>query len=656
MTLDKKLLQEICDQISGEIDAVVSIFAGKGEIVASSRRDRIGGFHAGAARIMAGEVNFYGVTAEEAAADGTMLEGSTHPIEYEGERLFCVGIAAPLQIATASSRIIQHWVVSLLRERALVWSEHRFRDVAESASDWIWEMDQGLRFTYLSPRFFEIFRVPPEAIIGKTRTEFAGPHDGDQAWRDHEAKLSSRLPFREFAYSATADGRVRYLKISGKPIYDPDGTFSGYRGTGCDITEQIEIERALKRSQQMLSEAIESIPEGFCFYDRDDRLVVFNSKYRTLLQYDSSVKIEPGMTFEAVARQAAESGKIRAAQGRVDEWVQNRLARRRELGAPHIQQRGENRWIMVSEQRTGDGGTVALYTDISEFKQRESELADKSNALEQLSNQLAKYLSPQIYDSIFRSKQEVKVASTRKKLTVFFSDIAGFTETADRLQSEELTQLLNHYLTEMSDIALRHGATIDKYIGDAIMIFFGDPETKGVKEDALSCVRMAIAMRKRMDELQRIWRDAGIEKPLRCRMGIHTDYCTVGNFGSEARMDYTIIGGAVNLASRLETAATPGDILISYETYAQVKDVIACVEQGNIDVKGKAYPVATYQVLDMLVTAGQNPVRYEEERPNFTVRLDLKSMSEEERRQAAIVLRTALEQVSNSGTDYVGGA
>lgn len=121
-------------------------------------------------------------------------------------------------------------------------------------------------------------------------------------------------------------------------------------------------------------------------------------------------------------------------------------------------------------------------------------------------------------------------------------------------------------------------------------------------------------------------------------------------------MDYTIIGGAVNLASRLETAATPGDILISYETYAQVKDVIACVEQGNIDVKGKAYPVATYQVLDMLVTAGQNPVRYEEERPNFTVRLDLKSMSEEERRQAAIVLRTALEQVSNSGTDYVGGA
>lgn len=145
---------------------------------------------------------------------------------------------------------------------------------------------------------------------------------------------------------------------------------------------------------------------------------------------------------------------------------------------------------------------------------REAELAEKSVALESLSTQLAKYLSPQVYDSIFTGKQEVKLASSRKKLTVFFSDIAGFTETADRLESEELTQLLNHYLTEMSRIALEHGATIDKYVGDAILIFFGDPETGGVREDALACVRMAIAMRKRMHELADIWRESGIERPL----------------------------------------------------------------------------------------------------------------------------------------------
>lgn len=125
----------------------------------------------------------------------------------------------------------------------------------------------------------------------------------------------------------------------------------------------------------------------------------------------------------------------------------------------------------------------------------------------------------------------------RKKLTVCFTDIAGFTETADKLESEDLTHLLNHYLTEMSKIAAEYGATIDKYVGDAILMFFGDPETRGVKGDALACVTIALAMQKRIGDLAAIWRAAGIEMPLRCRIG----YCTVGNFGSEDRMDYTIM-------------------------------------------------------------------------------------------------------------------
>ena len=149
----------------------------------------------------------------------------------------------------------------------------------------------------------------------------------------------------------------------------------------------------------------------------------------------------------------------------------------------------------------------------------------------------------------------------------------------------------------MSRIALQFGATIDKYMGDAIVMFFGDPETRGVKEDALACVKMALAMQKRMDELAEVWRDAGIENPLRCRIGIHTGYCTVGNFGSEDRMEYTIIGGAVNLASRIEHEAPPGSVLISYETFAHVKDAIQCEERGQIRVRGIAYPVATYAVV-----------------------------------------------------------
>ena len=133
----------------------------------------------------------------------------------------------------------------------------------------------------------------------------------------------------------------------------------------------------------------------------------------------------------------------------------------------------------------------------------------------------------------------------------------------------------------MSKIALEHGATIDKYIGDAFLAFFGDPETRGVRQDAIACVEMAIAMQRRMTELQSEWRDAGLERPFHLRIGINTGYCTVGNFGSEDRMDYTIIGGEVNLASRLQSHAEPGGILLSHETYSLVKDAVACRGAGR---------------------------------------------------------------------------
>ncbi len=129
--------------------------------------------------------------------------------------------------------------------------------------------------------------------------------------------------------------------------------------------------------------------------------------------------------------------------------------------------------------------------------------------LEALSNKLSKYLAPQVYSSIFSGRHSVEVSSTRKKLTIFFSDIAGFTETTDNLESEELTALLNRYLNEMSKIALQHGATVDKFIGDAIMVFFGDPETRGAREDARACVKMAIAMQARMADLGAEWRRIG---------------------------------------------------------------------------------------------------------------------------------------------------
>ena len=221
----------------------------------------------------------------------------------------------------------------------------------------------------------------------------------------------------------------------------------------------------------------------------------------------------------------------------------------------------------------------------------------KTQQMEDVSGQLAKYLSPQIYESIFSGKQNVEVKSYRKKITVFFSDIVNFTVISDKLESEELTALLNFYLNEMSQIALKHGATIDKYIGDAIMIFFGDPESFGIEEDARRCVAMAVEMQQRMAELWGYWsKHFGLKKDLEIRVGINTGYCTVGNFGSEDRLDYTVIGAAVNLASRLESAATPSGILVSEETYFQVKDYFSFDAPQKLELKGLERGVSAYEV------------------------------------------------------------
>jgi adenylate cyclase len=250
-------------------------------------------------------------------------------------------------------------------------------------------------------------------------------------------------------------------------------------------------------------------------------------------------------------------------------------------------------------------------------------IAQKNSELQALSIKLSKYLSPQIYDSIFTGAQGVEIASNRKKLTIFFSDVVNFTETTEKLESEELTNLLNRYLTEMSEIALQYGATIDKFIGDAVMVFFGDPETKGVKEDARACVQMAIAMLKRMRELRSEWQELGAEKPFRLRIGINTGFVTVGNFGSSDRMDYTIIGNAVNLTARLQSHAEIDGIMLGHETYSLVKDEVAAEEQTPFKVKGFAEPVRAYKVLGLYDDLAEEGLVIREEQDGFRFLLDL---------------------------------
>lgn len=273
------------------------------------------------------------------------------------------------------------------------------------------------------------------------------------------------------------------------------------------------------------------------------------------------------------------------------------------------------------------------------------EVQETKNTVEQMSNKLSRYLSPQIRDEIFTGKTDAKLESQRKELTFFFSDIVDFTETTDHLESEALAELLNSYLDEMSYIALKHHATIDKFIGDGIVAFFGAPYSRGVKEDAVACVKMAIEMRQRMETLRDVWARKGISAPFHVRMGINTGYCTVGNFGSQDRMDYTVIGTQVNLAARLEQKAKTDQILISQQTYLLVQDLISCLKVGDMEFKGIGFSVPTYQVQDLWsnIEAENKDIFYTI--PGFTIRVEPDKIPLDSRQQVTGMLKRILTRL-----------
>ena len=223
-------------------------------------------------------------------------------------------------------------------------------------------------------------------------------------------------------------------------------------------------------------------------------------------------------------------------------------------------------------------------------------LTEKSEKLETIANRLAKYLSPQVYQSIFSDKIIDGETYKRKNLTVFFSDIASFTDLSDTLEPERLAELINTYLSDMTEIAIRNGGTIDKFIGDAIMVFFGDPESNGEEMDALRCLKMAFEMQEKIKSISRIWQSKkGIPGGLNVRMGIATGYCTVGNFGSNQRLDYTALGSPVNMAARLQTICPLGEVLITQATANILSNKVKSEFFDNFNIKGFSKPVPVYK-------------------------------------------------------------
>jgi class 3 adenylate cyclase len=241
-------------------------------------------------------------------------------------------------------------------------------------------------------------------------------------------------------------------------------------------------------------------------------------------------------------------------------------------------------------------GLIAYVID--RWHRHEDQLVQTTDQLARANDLISRYVAAQVAEQIRLGNYDAVDRQDRRRLTLFFSDIKGFTEVADHVEPEELSEILNEYFAEMTIIADGYGATIDKFMGDAMMVFFGAPVATHDRDHAVRAVRMAMGMQTRMAALQHRWQERGILEPFQVRIGINTGVASVGNFGTPGRMDYTAIGRQVNLAARLQVSCEPGKVLLAHSTWVLVRDEIDCVPKGEIQVKGIRDPVMVYEVSD----------------------------------------------------------
>lgn len=273
-------------------------------------------------------------------------------------------------------------------------SDARLADFADAASDWFWEMDADLRFSYFSAGFKEKSGIDPKDWLGLQRWELPGVDPDSEMWRDHIETLEAHRPFRDFRYSyASSPDDPHFMRISGKPVFGDDGGFAGYRGVTTDETAEVLERRAMETLQQRFLDALDGTSEGIALFDADDRLVIYNQNYLRTVEVNAPGILRPGLPFEELIRQSASRGRYDVPPGELDAFVAQRLNDHRNLPSTRIHRVSTGSWVQVEETPTREGGVILIRRDITQQVERENELVAAKELAEIASKAKTEFLA-----------------------------------------------------------------------------------------------------------------------------------------------------------------------------------------------------------------------------------------------------------------------
>ena len=252
--------------------------------------------------------------------------------------------------------------------------------------------------------------------------------------------------------------------------------------------------------------------------------------------------------------------------------------------------------LAVNLNRTR-GQLAKMYQELENLNQNLENQVEEQLGQIRRAEQLRRYLAPQVADAVLSGRTPLDVSSSRRNLTILVADVRGLSSMSDKLEPEELIEGVNQHFSLMTDVVFRHGGTMDKYVGDGILSFFGDPIP--FEDHAERAVAAALEMRQQLRDLRGRW-SLGLDEGLNVGIGISTGYVTVGNIGSDTRTEYTVIGPQVHLASHLAKIAGPDQIVVSERTLAVpgVKERVHATSLGELEIEGFRRPIDVFEIAD----------------------------------------------------------